>query len=91
MKLGIADTVATPADIEAGCQAAARLITGRGLTVDQAYWAVMARSNRERFDRRAAKAWDDAEDEAIRIAYHGAEPDDDPVLVPLDDDGRPAS
>jgi hypothetical protein len=44
----------------------------------------MSRSNRERrFDRHAARAWDDAEDEAIRVAYRGKEPDDDPVLIPI--------
>ena len=42
----------------------------------------MKRSSRARFDQRAAKAWDDAEDEALRVTYHGAEPDDWPVLGP---------
>jgi len=88
MKLGIADTSADPKYIAAGCAAAARLIEGRGLTVQACYDAVLSRSARTRFDSRAAKAWDDAEDEAIRVAYKGEEPDDDPVLVPLEEVGR---
>jgi hypothetical protein len=55
----------TPEEIRQGCAAATALITSRGLTVDQAYTAVMKRSNRESFDRKAAKAWDDAEDAAL--------------------------
>ena len=82
MKLWIFDSQAPKDDIEAGCQAAAALIEKRGLSVDRAYDAVMKRSSRGRFDQRAAKAWDDAEDEALRVAYHGAEPDDEPVLGP---------
>jgi hypothetical protein len=31
---------------------------------------------------RAAQAWDDAEDEALRVCYHGEEPPDEPVLGP---------
>jgi hypothetical protein len=85
MKLGIADTSASPEDIEAGCAAALALMAARNVAPEDAYKAVMSRSNRERrFDRHAARAWDDAEDEAIRVAYHGKEPHDDPVLVPLD-------
>ena len=84
MKLGIADTSASMEDVEAGCAAALALLAGRNVTPEDAYKAVMSRSNRERrFDRHAARAWDDAEDEAIRVAYHGKEPDDDPVLVPI--------
>lgn len=87
MKLGIADTSASAEDIEAGCAAALALMSARSVTPEAAYKAVMSRSNRERrFDRHAARAWDDAEDEAIRVAYHGNEPEDDPVLVPLDAD-----
>ena len=87
MKLGIADTSAGPEDIEAGCAAALALMAARDVAPEDAYKAVMSRSNRERrFDRHAARAWDDAEDEAIRVAYHGKEPNDDPVLVPLDVD-----
>ena len=47
-------------------QTAARsLIESRGLTVDAAYQAVLARANNERYDRRAAQAWDAAEDAAF--------------------------
>ena len=84
MKLGIADTSASAEDVEAGCAAALALMTSRNVTPEDAYKAVMSRSNREgRFDRHAARAWDDAEDEAIRVAYHGQEPEDDPVLIPI--------
>ena len=82
MKLWIFDSHAPTDDIEAGCQAAAALIEKRGLSVARAYDAVMKRSSRARFDQRAAKAWDDAEDEALRVTYHGAAPDDEPVLGP---------
>ena len=82
MKLWIFDSQAPTDDIEAGCRAATALIEKRGLSVERAYDAVMKRSNRARFDQRAAKAWDDAEDEALRVTYHGAEPDDAPVLGP---------
>lgn len=86
MKLGIADTSASAQDVAAGCEAALALLASRNVTPQAAYDAVMSRSNRERrFDRHAARAWDEAEDEAIRVAYHGEEPDDDPVLIPLDD------
>ena len=62
MKLGIADTCASAKDIEAGCAAALALMTARNVTPEAAYKAVMSRSNRERrFDRHAARAWDDAE------------------------------
>lgn len=86
MKLGIADTHASPQDIAAGCDAALALMAGRNVTPEAAYKAVMSRSNRERrFDRHAARAWDDAEDEAIRVAYQGKEPQDDPVLIPIEE------
>jgi hypothetical protein len=84
MKLWIFDSRAPKADIEAGCEAATALIEKRGITVQQAYDAVMKRSNRERFERRAAQAWDDAEDEALRVAYHNREPLDEPVLGPAE-------
>jgi hypothetical protein len=84
MKLGIADTSASAEDVAAGCEAALALMASRNVTPEDAYKAVMSRSNRERrFDRHAARAWDDAEDEAIRVAYRGKEPDDDPVLIPI--------
>jgi hypothetical protein len=83
MKLWIFDSHASDEDIEAGCAAAVALIEKRGINVDRAYDAVMKRSSRARYDTRAAKAWDDAEDEALRVTYHGAEPDDEPVLGPL--------
>lgn len=82
MKLWLFDCGAPKDDIEAGCQAAAALIEKRGFSVEQAYDAVMKRSNRERFERRAAQAWDEAEDEALRVTYRGEEPDDEPVLGP---------
>jgi hypothetical protein len=86
MRLGIADTKASEKDIEEGCAAALALMSSRHVTPEAAYRAVMARSNRERrFDRHAARAWDDAEDAAIRVAYHGEEPDDDPVLIPVEE------
>ncbi|MFA7666652.1 MAG: hypothetical protein WCY32_11100 [Burkholderiaceae bacterium] len=56
-------------EIRKGCAAAAALIESRGLTIDQAYAAVMKRSNRESFDRSAAKAWDDAEDAALAAIF----------------------
>jgi hypothetical protein len=56
-------------EIRKGCAAAETLIASRGLTVDEAYAAVMKRSNRESFDRRAAKAWDDAEDAALGAIF----------------------
>ena len=83
MELWIFDSHASDEDIKAGCKAAAELIEKRGISVDRAYDAVMKRSGRVRYDTRAAKAWDDAEDEALRVTYHGAEPDDEPVLGPL--------
>ena len=52
------------------------------IRVNASYDSVMKRSSRARFDQRAAKAWDDAEDEALRVTYHGAEPEDEPVLGP---------
>ncbi len=82
MKLWLFDCEAPAEDIEAGCRAATQLIEKRGFTVEQAYDAVMKRSNRERCERRAAKAWDDAEDEALEVTYHGEEPPDEPVLGP---------
>jgi len=85
MKLWLIDCNAPAADIEAGCRAAAALIEKRGFTLQQAYDAVMKRSNRERFERRAAQAWDNAEDEALRVTYHGEEPPDAPVLGPAEE------
>jgi hypothetical protein len=82
MELWLFDSDAPEADIRAGCRAAAALIEKRGFTVERAYEAVMKRSNRERFERRAAQAWDDAEDEALRVCYHGEDPPDEPVLGP---------
>ena len=82
MKLWIFDSQASPDDIEAGCLAAAKLMEKRGVSVERAYDAVMKRSSRARFDQNAAKAWDYAEDEALRVTYHGAEPEDEPVLGP---------
>lgn len=90
MKLWIFDSQASEEDIEAGCKAAAELIEKRGLSVDRAYDAVMKRTSRVRFDQRAAKAWDDAEDEALRVAYHDEEPDDEPVLGPFETPARHA-
>ncbi len=86
MKLWIFDCDAPETDIEAGCRAAAALIEKRGFSVQQAYDAVMKRSNRERFERRAAQAWDDAEDEALRITFRDEEPPDEPVLGPKESD-----
>lgn len=82
MKLWIFDSQAADEDIEDGCKAAAELIEKRGVSIERAYDAVMKRSSRKQFDRRAAQAWDDAEDEALRVAYHGVEPEDEPVLGP---------
>jgi hypothetical protein len=92
MKLWIFDSQASHDDIEAGCRAAAALIEKRGVSVERAYDAVLKRSARARYDQRAAKAWDDGEDEALRVTYHGAEPDDEPVLGPASerDVGRSA-
>ena len=59
----------TREEIQKGCAAAKALIESRGITVDQAYAAVMKRSNRESFDRSAAKAWDDAEDAALGAIF----------------------
>ncbi len=84
MKLWLFDCDASERDIEAACNAAAALIEGRGLSVEQAYDAVMKRSNRERFDRRAAQAWDDAEDEALEVLYPGEDPPTEPVLGPAE-------
>ena len=80
MNLWLFDCSAPRSDIEAGCRAAAALIEKHGFSVQQAYDAVMKRSNRERFERRAAQSWDAAEDEALRVTYHGAVPPDEPVL-----------
>jgi hypothetical protein len=84
MKLWIFDSNAPQEDIEAGCKAAATLIEKRGIALERAYDAVMKRSARERYDQRAAKAWDDAEDEALRVTYHGKEPEDEPVMGPAE-------
>ena len=86
MKLWLFDCDAPREDIEAGCSAAVALIEGRGFSVEQAYNAVMKRSNRERFERRAAQAWDDAEDEALKVTYRGEEPPTEPVLGPAEDE-----
>jgi hypothetical protein len=56
-------------EIQKGCAAATALIESRGLTIDRAYAAVLKRSNRESFDRHAAKAWDDAEDAALAAIF----------------------
>ncbi len=86
MKLWILDADASDADIEDGCRAAEKLIVSRGLTVEAAYAAVLARAGRERFDRRAAKAWDDAEDAAFRACYgDGDDWPDDAVLAPFEE------
>jgi len=85
MKLWLFDCDASREDIEAACSTAEALIESRGLSVEQAYDAVMKRSNRERFDRRAAQAWDDAEDEALEVIYPGEEPPTEPVLGPAED------
>ncbi|HVL57443.1 MAG TPA: hypothetical protein VM491_13130 [Burkholderiaceae bacterium] len=65
---------ADEAAVQRGCDAARRLIESRGFTVDAAYQAVLARANNERFDRRAAQAWDAAEDAAFAAAFG---PDDE--------------
>ena len=85
MKLWLIDCNAPAADIEAGCRAAAALIEKRGFTLQQAYDAVMKRSTRGRFERGAAQPWDNAEDEALRVTYHGEEPPDAPVLGPAEE------
>ncbi len=74
---GDADTAA----LRRGCDAARRLIESRGFTVDAAYQAVLARANDEPYDRRAAQAWDAAEDAAFEAAF-GSEEDwpEDAVL-----------
>ena len=82
MELWLFDCDAPETEIAAGCQAAVALIEKSGFTVERAYEAVMKRTERRQFDRRAAKAWDDAEDEALRVTYHGEEPPDEPVLGP---------
>lgn len=83
VKLWIYDTDADDAVIEAGCAAAVKMIESRGFAVEAAYQSVLARSNRESFNRQAAKAWDDSEDEALRVAF-GEEDDwpDGAVLGP---------
>jgi hypothetical protein len=88
MKLWLFDCDASEQDIKAACSAAEALIEGRGLRVEQAYNAVMKRSNRERFDRRAAQAWDDAEDAALETIYPGEEPPTEPVLGPAEDEAN---
>jgi len=84
MELWLFDCDASEDDIKAGCSAAAALIEKRGFSIERAYEAVMKRSSRERFERRAAQAWDDAEDEALRVTYKGEEPPDEPVLGPAE-------
>lgn len=83
MKLWILEAETGDEDVAQGCRAAEALILKRGFSVQQAYDAVLARSNRERFDKRAAKAWDDAEDEAFRVTYGGDDDwPDDAVMAP---------
>jgi hypothetical protein len=83
MKLWIFEAEASHDDIEQGCKAAETLILARGFSVQHAYDAVLARSNRERFDRKAAQAWDDAEDEAFRVTYGGDDDwPDEAVMAP---------
>ena len=84
MELWLFDCDAPEDDIKAGCSAATALIQKRGISVERAYEAVMKRSSRERFERRAAQAWDDAEDEALRVTYKGEDPPDEPVLGPAE-------
>lgn len=83
MKLTLVDSTASPADIEAGAAAAEALIRERGFSVEFAYRAVMARTERKLFNRDAAKAWDDAEDEAIRVCYGDADDQSDDAVLGL--------
>ena len=81
MKLTLVDSTASQEDIAAGAAAAEALIQKRGFSIEFAYRAVMARTERKLFNRDAAKAWDDAEDEAIRVCYGDADDQtDDGVL-----------
>ncbi|HRO59575.1 MAG TPA: hypothetical protein PK177_10500 [Burkholderiaceae bacterium] len=75
-------------EIQKGCAAATALIASRGLTVDQAYEAVMKRSNRESFDRKAAKAWDDAEDAALGAIFGDIDDWPDDAVLGLAADAR---
>ena len=67
-------------------EAAPALIESRGITVDQAYAAVMKRSNRESFDRNAAKAWDDAEDAALGAIFGDIDDWPDDAVLGLADE-----
>ncbi len=76
----VSDDVA-PDDIERGCLVAEQLIESRGFTVQKAYASVLARAHDEAYDRRAAKAWDEAEDAALgEIFGHIDDWPDDAVL-----------
>ena len=59
MKLGIADTSASAEDVEAGCAAALALMTSRNVTPEDAYKAVMSRSNRERRKPQRGRRFED--------------------------------
>ena len=83
MKLTLVDSTASPDDIEAGAAAAEALIRKRGFSIEFAYRAVMARTERKLFNRDAAKAWDDAEDEAIRVCYGDADDQTDDAVLGL--------
>lgn len=74
-------------EIRKGCAAAKALIESRGLSIDQAYAAVMKRSNRESFDRKAAKAWDDAEDAALGAIFGDIDDWPDDAVLGLAEDG----
>lgn len=82
MKLTLIDSSAEPIQIEAGGAAAEALIKSRGFSLEDAYDAVMKRTERRQYNRAAAKAWDDAEDEAIRVCYGDEDDSDDAVLAP---------
>lgn len=75
-------------EILKGCAAATALIASRGLTVDEAYDAVMKRSNRESFDRKAAKAWDDAEDAALAAIFGDVDDWPDDAVLGLADEAE---
>ena len=83
MKLTLVDSKASQDDVEAGAAAAEALILKRGFSIEFAYRAVMARTERKLFNRDAAKAWDDAEDEAIRVCYGSADDQSDDAVLGL--------
>lgn len=87
MKLWILYADASDEAIEAGCRAAEALIASRGYTVEAAYQAVLARKPLAAFSRGPGKAWDDAEDAALRACFGDNEDDwpEDAVLGPADD------